>query len=316
MSSIESARASCWHPGDPALAKRARTRAAQVREHLAANARRVRPLLKHIIALDLQSVGPHPVIDALGELASSYRDDCTYLFYEPSSPAGHAWNELLRACDREQAFRAFEAATLWGVRRGLRNGSLWLPHAEQYGGQHRLLLPALRWTAARGAFLERHHLPATADPFIERVLAQIGSGCEGLNAALATGDLMISPRGHVILRDDPAVTSERSDAELLRNQLYARVGRAQLTELLLAIDGETHFSWELPGSTTGSPRGAGAGVCGAVCRGYGTGYDRCDHHDPRCPSGRYSTGIEVVRGGSRVTPCQRRGRCVHALPTR
>ena len=49
----------------------------------------------------------------------------------------------------------------------------------------------------------------------------------------------------MILRDDPAVTSERSDAELLRNQLYARVGRAQLTELLLAVHGETHFSWEL-----------------------------------------------------------------------
>jgi hypothetical protein len=48
-----------------------------------------------------------------------------------------------------------------------------------------------------------------------------------------------------ILHDDPAVTSERSDAELVRNQLYARVGRAQLTELLLAVDGETHFSWEL-----------------------------------------------------------------------
>lgn len=184
------------------------------------------------------------MIDALRDLASSYRNDCTYLFYEPTSPAGHAWNELLRAPDRELAFRALEAATLWGVRRGLRNGSLWLPHAEQYGGQHRLLLPAIRWSAARGAFLERHHLPSTAQPFIERVLAQIGSGCEGLTAALAAGELMISPRGHVILRDDPAVTSERSDAELLRNQLYARVGRAQLTELLLSIDGETHFSWE------------------------------------------------------------------------
>jgi hypothetical protein len=56
---------------------------------------------------------------------------------------------------------------------------------------------------------------------------------------------MISPRGHVILRDNPAVTGERSNAELLRNQLHARVGRAQLTELLLAVDGETHFSWEL-----------------------------------------------------------------------
>ena len=96
-----------------------------------------------------------------------------------------------------------------------------------------------------GSLSRPDHLPGKADPFIERVLAQIGSGCESLNAALSAEELMISSRGHVILRDDPAVTSERSDAELLRNQLYARVGRTQLTELLLAVDGETHFSWEL-----------------------------------------------------------------------
>jgi hypothetical protein len=104
-----------WRPG----ARQARrSRAAQVREHLSANARRVRPLLKHIISLDLQSIGPHPVIDALHELDSCYRDDCTYLFYEPTSPAGHAWNELLRAPDRELAFRALEAATLWAFAAG------------------------------------------------------------------------------------------------------------------------------------------------------------------------------------------------------
>jgi TnpA family transposase len=185
------------------------------------------------------------VITALKELASCYRDDCTYLFYEPLSPAGYAWNQLLGSPDREMAFRAFEAAILWGVRRGLRNGSLWLTHAEQYGGQHRLLLPTVRWTASRGAFLDRHHLPSEAEPFIERMLAHIAAGCESLNAALAAEELIISARGQVILRDDPAVTSERSDAELLRNQLYARVGRAQITALLLAVDGETHFSWEL-----------------------------------------------------------------------
>ena len=53
----------------------------QVREHLAANARRVRPLLKQIITLDLQSVAPYPVIDALRELAAIYREQCTYLFH-------------------------------------------------------------------------------------------------------------------------------------------------------------------------------------------------------------------------------------------
>jgi len=223
------------------------SRAAQVRERLAANGRRVRPLLKQVIALGLHSTDPNPVIDALRELAVCYRDDCLYLYDWATSPAGHAWNELIGASDREQAFRAFEAATLWGVRRGLRNGSLWLPHAEQYGGQHRLLLPAARWPAARDSFLRRHNLAARADAFLDRVLAQINAGCEALNAAVAAGELEISEKGYVFLRDDPAVTVERGDAELLRTQLYARVGRVQLTELLLAIDGETHFSWELLG---------------------------------------------------------------------
>lgn len=185
------------------------------------------------------------MIRNLGELSSCYRDDCNYALFDPISPAGRAWNDLLRTADRELAFRALEAARLWGVRRGLRNGSLWLPEAEQYGGQHRLLLPPVRWTSARTAFLDRHRLPPTADLFIDRVKAQIRNGCESMSAALLAKELLISPRGHVILRDDPSVTSERSDAELLRNQLYARVGRAQLTELLLTVDGDTHFSWEL-----------------------------------------------------------------------
>jgi hypothetical protein len=40
-------------------------------------------------------------------------------------------------------------------------------------------------------------------PFIECVLAQMGSGCESLNAALSAEESIISPTGHVILGDDP-----------------------------------------------------------------------------------------------------------------
>jgi TnpA family transposase len=233
-----------WRPGS---GRARRSRAAQVRGILAANARRIRPLLKHIVALGLQGMPGHPVVGALQELASCYRDNALCLWDSAASPAGHAWNELLGAPDRELAFRAFEAATLWGVRRGLRNGSLWLLHAEHYGGQHRLLLPEVRWSAARDTLLARHSLPSSADPFLERILAQIRGGCEALSAAVAGGDLEISGKHHLILRDDPAVTVEAGDAELLRTALYARVGRIQLTELLVAIDGETHFSWELLG---------------------------------------------------------------------
>lgn len=229
------------------------SRAAQVREHLTANARRVRPLLKQIVALGLQGEAASPVLEALRDLKESYRDNALCLWESASSPAGHAWNELLRAPDCERAFRALEAATLWGVRRGLRNGSLWLAHAEHYGGQHRMLLSAQRWGALRSAFLERHSLPATAEPYLERVIAQVQAGLQALDQAVAAGDVRIAEQGHVILRDDPAITVERGDAELLRTQLYAKAGRAQLPELLLAVDAETHFTWELLGRPPSSP---------------------------------------------------------------
>jgi hypothetical protein len=48
-------------------------------------------------------------------------------------------------------------------------------------------------------------------------------------------------------------TIESGDAEQLRARLYARVGRVQLPELLLAVDGETHFSWELLGRAPSTP---------------------------------------------------------------
>jgi hypothetical protein len=55
-----------------------------------------------------------------------------------------------------------------------------------------MLLGRERWSALRGAFLDRRSLPASAQPYLERVLAQLNAG-------------------------------------------------------LQAVDGETHFSWELLG---------------------------------------------------------------------
>jgi TnpA family transposase len=230
-------------PWRPEVRQRRRSRAEQVRLHLMGDIRRVRPVLKHLIEIGLQSQGLHEVLRALGELAYCYGQREYSLYWSATSPAGHAWDDLILAPNREDAFKAYEAETLWEARRGLRNGSLWLPHAEQYGGRHRLLLPPPRWRAAREGFLVRHRLPENADEFIERTLDQVG-----LQAAVASGDIEINEGGFVYMRDDPAVRVERGDADLLRTRLYAHLGRVQLTQLLLAIDGETHFTWELLGS--------------------------------------------------------------------
>ena len=67
------------------------------------------------------------------------------------------------------------------------------------------------------------------------------------------GELEILRNRRLCLKDDPAVTLENPDADLIRTRLYARVGRVQLPTLLLAIDSETHFSWELLGRPASTP---------------------------------------------------------------
>lgn len=50
----------------------------------------------------------------------------------PTTPVidfGRVWRALLSGTDREQAFRAFEVATLLALRRALRNGTVWIDHS-------------------------------------------------------------------------------------------------------------------------------------------------------------------------------------------
>ena len=49
--------------------------------------------------------------------------------------------------DRERAFRALEVATLFALRRSVRNGSVWIEHSLTFRGRERLFLPAERWQA-------------------------------------------------------------------------------------------------------------------------------------------------------------------------
>lgn len=229
------------------------TRAAQVRERLAKDRRRIRPLLKNVIALHLQTDPGHPVAAALRELECCYRESCLHLLDSATAPMGHAWNPLLQDADRQKAFRAYEAATLWALRCGLRNGSIWAEHAHHYGGKHRMLLPERRWNESRDSFLERRELPRTADEFIARTLDQVQSGLLAVKEAAAAGELEIHSSGRLVLRDDPRITVEPGDADQVRSRLYDRLSRVQLPALLLEVDSQTHFSWELLGRAPSAP---------------------------------------------------------------
>jgi hypothetical protein len=234
------------------------SRAAQARAVLIDKEKRVRALIKQIIAVGLEGPTGDPVLRALINLKDTYDVAPPVLFDGAELEFNKIWQPLVDDPDRSRALRAYEAATLWAVRRGLRSGRLFLPYAGEYRGKERLLMPAPVWESTRDAFLERRHLPAEPEPFLDRVVAQVEAGMEALDEAVAAKAIFLSSNGiHLKLGDDPRVTVESNVTEALRKRLVAdtkdRVGAVQLPELMLAMDSETGFSHQLLGR---APRSA------------------------------------------------------------
>jgi hypothetical protein len=116
------------------------SRAAKVRAKLVKNWRRLRALLKLVLPLKLCAQSGDEMAVAFRELETCYAHGWTDLWTEATTPSGRAWQTLIQSPDREQAFKAYEAATLWGLRRGAAQRR---PVAS--GG------PQVRWPAPRAA---------------------------------------------------------------------------------------------------------------------------------------------------------------------
>ena len=101
------------------------SRAADVREVLCRSTRRIRPVLDLLVKLQLRTDPQHPIRNALEWIEYYHQDKVDCLFGDPPTEWSGRWRPLIEGKDSEQGLRAYEAATLWGVRRALRNGSLW-----------------------------------------------------------------------------------------------------------------------------------------------------------------------------------------------
>jgi hypothetical protein len=145
------------------------TRAQLVREHLIAEIRPVRSLLSALVKLPWQAIAEHPVLAALERLKSLYEHDATELPVSTSIDFGKVWRSILKGEDRERAMRGFELATLLGLRRALRNGTVWIDHSFAFRSREGLFIPVERWQQQRNHYYRRLSLPKDAPrPFSSR----------------------------------------------------------------------------------------------------------------------------------------------------
>ena len=221
------------------------SRASLVRERLFEGIRPVRSLLTEIGKLPWQGDEDHPVLIALNQLLKLYADKARELPVEISAPRlGRVWSAAIAGDDRDKAMRALEVATLFSMRRAVRNGSVWVDHSLVFRGRARLFFTPERWAAESKRHYTRLDLPAKASTFLTPLLTKVRTGVAAVAKAARDGSLRADDELHLT-----AIPAEDEDPKviLLRAQLDQRLGEVQLPEVILQVDAQVRFSWIMLG---------------------------------------------------------------------
>ena len=226
-------------------AQRSLSRASGIRRQLIAGIAPVRSLLVAVSSLIWKATGEHPALQALDTLRVQYAaGDKTLPIDVTAARLGAAWRQDIADPDRDRAFRALEVATLFALRRGLRNGSIWIKHSLSFRGRERLFIPDERWQTEARRHYARLQMPAKAANFLAPLLERVCTGVDAVAAAVRAGTLRVDDELHMaplaLDDEDPEVTK-------LRSRLDQRIGEVQLPEVILAVDAQVRFSWIMLG---------------------------------------------------------------------
>ena len=221
------------------------SRASLERERLFEGIRPVRSWQAEIGKLPWQADEDSPVLAALKQLLQLYADKARELPVEISAPRlGRVWSAVIAGEDRDKAMRALEVATLFSLRRAVRNGSVWVDHSLVFRGRARLFFTPERWAAESKRHYARLDLPTKASTFLAPLLTRVRAGVAAVATAAREGSLRVDDELHLT-----AMPAEDEDPKViqLRAQLDQRLGEVQLPEVILQVDAQVRFSWIMLG---------------------------------------------------------------------
>jgi hypothetical protein len=221
------------------------SRAAGVRWKLNEKERQVRPLLKALVALPFEGDEGSSLLLALRQLRDVYARQSRSLPRDADVTFAPRWAALIEAPDRQRGLRAFEAATLFALRKALRNGSVWIAHSLAFRQRDALLIPEAEWTSHRRRFYEQLGAPMHVSRYTPQLLANLEAGLVSLAEAVEAEEVIVDDKGiHLKALEAEEVPP---DLEPTKRALFKEVGVVQLPELIMSIDNETRFSWRLLG---------------------------------------------------------------------
>ncbi|MFZ6682218.1 Tn3 family transposase [Undibacterium sp. Tian12W] len=215
--------------------------AAHVRTTLVTDEDRIRPLLHSLSHLSLDGRTNQKHLANLTKLQDLYAGKVTELPEGQAYETDRAWQKLVNSSDRKQAFKALEAATMLGLRRGLRNGSVWVPHSASYRGREHTLIPSEKWERERERHAQLLKMPIDCDSFLNPLLAAIDIGLKELATCMEKGMISIDSDGIIHLPKLEALPEDPAPKRTL-DLMFKEIGDVQFPDLMLDVDYHTNFS--------------------------------------------------------------------------
>ena len=226
-----------------------RSRAADVREVLSRNARRIRPILQLLTKLNLHGDGDGG--NGLSWLDGVYHDGIDTFFLAEAPPWARRWKTLIEDSDTPTSARAYEAATAWAVRQGLRNGSLYSKYGFDYADPSSHWMPPETWKVRRSGYQLEKDLPNAEHLYTDRAEAALRASLSGLREAVAAGEVWVGRKDLYFRRDEAQVQPE--GVEQAQNELYRKIGFCRNNRWRLR-DGALMSAIRKPGNKTDQRR--------------------------------------------------------------
>jgi TnpA family transposase len=221
------------------------SQAAEVRYRMTDDARQVRRLVRALLTLDFEAAPGDPLIEAVNALRDLHESHARHLPASVDSSFAPLWSNTMDGPDRQRALRGFETAVLFELRKGLRNGSVWVSYSVSYRHREQLLIPSREWRQGRKGYYRRLKLPVDPQRYVTQYTHQLEDGLEQVAEAVRSGVIGIENDELALGKLEAEPTSP--EVEPVRDALFGEVGPVQLPEMIMEVDSHTRFSSALLG---------------------------------------------------------------------
>lgn len=193
-------------------------------------------------------LGALEVLKNLNETGRRKVDETASLTFVPSS-----WYRYVIEKEGGISRRYYELSALWELRGALRAGNVWVNNSRRYANPESYLIPNKQWENLRPEALRLLGLPQTGEQRLSERRNQLTESLKNLSAHLQTDDKVWIENEKLTFTPIEAEDLPKS-CLTLRDLISQRLPRVDLTDLLIEVDGWTHFTDHLTHASGKQPR--------------------------------------------------------------